>query len=69
MNYKTITHHICSAIHYNSIATLSKQLISNTMQPHYNCNHDIMLRSLIVIHLLKCDMWNYKYFWIQFIFE
>jgi len=52
------------------IITLSKQLIFNTMQLHYNYTHDVMLMSLIVIHLLKFDTWNYNFFWIfYFLFE
>jgi hypothetical protein len=52
------------------IATMSKQLIFNIMQLHYNYTHDVMLMSLIVIHLLKFDIWNYEIFWkIYFLFE
>jgi hypothetical protein len=36
---------------------------STTMQFHYNCTHDVMLTSLIVIHLLKFDMWHYEKIW------
>jgi hypothetical protein len=36
---------------------------STTMQLHYNYTHDVMLMSLIVIHLLKFDMWYYEDFW------
>jgi hypothetical protein len=34
------------------------------MQLHYNYTHDGMLMSLIVIQLLKYDMWHYEDFWI-----
>jgi hypothetical protein len=30
------------------------------MQFHYNCTFDIMLMSLIVVHLLKSNMWHYE---------
>jgi hypothetical protein len=33
---------------------------STTMQLRYNCTHDVMLTLLIVIHLLKFDMWHYE---------
>jgi hypothetical protein len=36
---------------------------STTMQLHYNYTHDVMLTSLIFIHLLKYDMWHYEDFW------
>jgi hypothetical protein len=39
---------------------------STTMQLCYNCTHDVMLTSLIVIHLLKFDMWYYEDFWTFF---
>jgi hypothetical protein len=39
------------------------------MQLHYNDTHDVMLASLIVIHLLKFDTWYYKDFWTLFFFE
>jgi hypothetical protein len=29
------------------------------MQLHYNYTHDVMLMSLIIIHLLKSNMWHY----------
>jgi hypothetical protein len=32
------------------------------MQLHYNYTHDVMLTSLILIHLLKFSMWHYEYF-------
>jgi hypothetical protein len=35
---------------------------STTMQLHNNCTHNVMLTSLIVIHLLKFDMWHYEDF-------
>jgi hypothetical protein len=36
---------------------------STTRQLHYNYTHDVMLTSLIVIHILKYDMWHYEGFW------
>jgi hypothetical protein len=39
-----------------------KNSFSTTMQLHYN-NHDVMMMSLIVIHLLKFDTWHYENFW------
>jgi hypothetical protein len=53
MSSKIATHYIYGAIHYNSIAILSKQLIYNS---YNNYTHDAMLTSLIVIHLLKFNM-------------
>jgi hypothetical protein len=38
------------------------------MQLHYNYTHDVMLTSLIVIHLLKFDMWHYEDF-LTFFFQ
>jgi hypothetical protein len=35
---------------------------STIMQLHYNCTHDGMLMSLIVIHLLRFNMWHYEDF-------
>jgi len=32
------------------------------MQFHYNCTHDVMLASIIVIHLLQSNMWHYEDF-------
>ncbi len=36
---------------------------STTMQLHYNCTHDVMLKSLFVIHILKSNTWHYEDFW------
>jgi hypothetical protein len=30
------------------------------MELHYNYSHDVMLTSLIVIHLLKSKTWQYE---------
>ncbi len=38
-------------------------LFSTTIQLHYNYTHDVMLMSLIVIHILKYDTWHYEDFW------
>jgi len=32
------------------------------MQLHYNCIHDVTTMLLIVIHLLKSNMWHYEFF-------
>jgi hypothetical protein len=32
---------------------------SITMELYYNCTHDVMLTSLIIIHLLKSNTWHY----------
>jgi hypothetical protein len=53
MNYKVAIHHIYSAIHCNSIVIQLKQLIFNYIQLHYNYTNDVMLMSLIVIHIFK----------------
>jgi hypothetical protein len=45
------------------VAIQSKQLISTTMQLHYNYTHDVILTSLIVIHILKSNTWHYEDFW------
>jgi hypothetical protein len=39
---------------------------STTIQLHYNYTHDVMLTSLIVIHLLKYDTWHYEDFGHKF---
>jgi hypothetical protein len=36
---------------------------STIMQLYYNCTCDVILMSLIVIHLLKFDTWHYEFFW------
>jgi hypothetical protein len=36
---------------------------STTIQLHYNYTHYVMLMSLIVIHLLKSNMWHYEKIW------
>jgi len=30
---------------------------------HYNYTHDVMPMSIIIIHLLKFNMWQYENFW------
>jgi len=37
---------------------LSQNLFSTIVQFHYNYTHDVILTSLIVIHLLKSNMWH-----------
>jgi hypothetical protein len=46
-------------IHPNSFSTI--------MQLHYIYTYNVMLTSLIVIHLLKYDMWHYEDLWIFFL--
>jgi hypothetical protein len=46
----------------NSLQPSQNNLFSIIMQLHYNYTHDVMLMSLIVIHLLKFDMWHYEDF-------
>jgi hypothetical protein len=38
------------------------------MQLHYNTTHHVMLTPLIVIHLLKFNMWHYEIFWTNYFF-
>jgi hypothetical protein len=33
------------------------------MQFHYKYTHNVMLTSLIVIHILKSNMWHYEDYW------
>ncbi len=54
-------------IHTVQLITTQLQLgqnnyFSTTIQLHYNYTHDVMLTSLIVIHLLKFDTWHYEDF-------
>jgi hypothetical protein len=66
MSCKIATHHIYGLIHCNLI---KNNLFSTIMQLHYNYTHDVMLISLIVIHLLKFDMWHYEDFWTLIFFS
>jgi hypothetical protein len=55
-------------IYMVQLITIQLQLYQNnsfsiTMQLHYNYTHDVMLTSLIIIHLLKFDTWHYGDFW------
>jgi len=34
-----------------------------TIELHYNYTHDVMLMSLIIIHLLKFNMWHFEKIW------
>jgi hypothetical protein len=36
--------------------------LSTTIQLRYNYTHDVMLTSLIVIHLLQFETWHYEGF-------
>jgi hypothetical protein len=54
-------------IHYIQLITTQlqlsfKNLFSTTIQLHYNYTHDVMLMSIIVIHLLKFNTWHYEDF-------
>jgi hypothetical protein len=46
-----------------------KKSFSTTIQLHYNYTHEVMLTSLIVIHILKLDMWHYEKIWTLIFFE
>ncbi len=50
----------CNSLHLNS--NFMKTTHLTTMSLHYNYTHDVMLTSLIVIHLLKFYTWHYKDF-------
>jgi hypothetical protein len=67
MNCKVTTHHTYNATNYNSITTqlqlCQNNSFSSTMQLHYNYTHDVMLTSLIIIHLLKFKTWHYEKIW------
>jgi hypothetical protein len=52
----------------NLVKTTCFQLLCNSIIT-INSTHDVMLMSLIVIHLLKSNMWHYEDFWTQFFFE
>jgi hypothetical protein len=49
-------------IRCNSLQLNQKNSFSTTILFHYNYTHDVMLMSLIVIHLLKSNTWHYKEF-------
>jgi hypothetical protein len=36
------------------------------MQLYYNYTHDVMMTSLIIIHLLKSNTWHCGDFWINY---
>jgi len=42
---------------------------STIIQLHYNCTHDVMLMSLIVINLLNFDTWHYEKNWTWKLFS
>ncbi len=42
---------------------------STTMQLNYNCTHDVILLSLIIIHVLKSNMWHYEIFFSIYIYK
>jgi len=64
MSCRVATHHIYNAIVATQLQFCQNNSFSTTMQLYYNCTHDVMLMSLIVIHLLKYDTWHYEIFWI-----
>ncbi len=47
----------------NSLQLNQNNSFSTIIQLHYNQTHDVMLTSLIVIHLLKSNTWHYEDFW------
>jgi hypothetical protein len=47
----------------NSLQLNQNNSFSTTIQLHYNQTHNVMLTSLIVIHLLKSNTWHYEDFW------
>jgi hypothetical protein len=53
----------------NSLQRNQNYSFSTTMQFHYNYTHNVMLMSLIVIHLLKSNTWHYEDFWTSMFFE
>ncbi len=56
---------ICNSLYlYNATQLQLNQnnSFSTIMQLHYNYIHDVMLTSVIVIHLLKFDKWHYENF-------
>jgi len=65
MSCKVATHYIYGAIHSNLMQLCQNHSFSTIMQFHYNYTHGVILTSLIVIHLLKFDMWHYENFWTQ----
>jgi len=46
----------------NSLQLNQNNSFSTTMQFHYKYTYDVILMSLIVIHLLKSDMWHHEDF-------
>jgi hypothetical protein len=62
MSYKFATHYIYGVTHYNYIKTIHFQLL---------CNSIIItpMMSLIIIHILKYDMWHYEDFGTQKLFS
>ncbi len=67
MSCRVTTHSIYSATHCNSITTQlqlnKKKSFKTIMQLHYNYTHDVMMTSLIIIHLLKSNTRHYEDFW------
>jgi hypothetical protein len=47
----------------NTLQFYQNNSFSTIMQLFYNCTHDVMMMWLIVIHLLKPNMWHYDFFW------
>jgi hypothetical protein len=66
MSCKVIIHRIYGATLSKSITTRlqfnQNNSFSTTIQLHYNYTHDVMLKSLIIIHLLKSNTWHYENF-------
>jgi hypothetical protein len=51
----------CNSLQFN-LQFSQNNSFSTIIQFHYNYTHDVMLRSLIVIHLLKSNLWHYEDF-------
>jgi hypothetical protein len=61
MSCKVATHYIYGAIIATQLQLCLNNSFSTTMQLHYNYTYDVMLTSLIVIHIKK----NLKNFFFE----
>jgi hypothetical protein len=59
MNYDAF----CSNVIKPQLQLNQNNSFSTIIQFHYKYTHDVMLMSLIVIHLLKSNMWQYEKIW------
>jgi hypothetical protein len=62
MNCRVVIHSYTMQLITTQLQLYQNNSVPTTMQLHYNCTHDVMLMSLIVIHLLKFDTWHYEIF-------